>query len=98
VDEGTRRLSTVEPGSRATALEAEAAALRRRVDELLNELDRRETTVASKWALVRRYAVPALVTAALVSGAAYAVFRWREQEAWAAKMTRGRAGRLSRLL
>jgi hypothetical protein len=91
-------LSTAEPGSRASALEAEAAALRRRVDELLDELDRRQTTVASKWALLRRYAVPALLTAAIVSGAAYAVLRWREQEAWYPKATRSRVRRLSRFL
>jgi hypothetical protein len=93
-------LSTAEPGSRATALEAEAAALRRRVDELLDELDRRNDTVASAWVRLRRYAIPALVTAAIVSGAAYAVFRWRERQgpAWYPKATRAGVGRLSRFL
>ena len=101
MDEETRGLSTPEPGSRAAALEAEATALRRRVDELLAELDRREDNVASRLALVRRYAIPALLTTVILGGAVYAAFRWRERSipAWPPKkIARAGGHRLSRFL
>jgi hypothetical protein len=100
VDEGTRRLNDPEPGSRAALLEAEAEALRRRVDQLLDELDRRRTTTVSAVALLRRYALPALVTAAIVAGGVYAGLRWREsrQLSWYPREVRRRALRLSRLV
>ena len=100
MDEGTRRLSQPEPGSRAAQLEAEAESLRRRVDQLLDELDRRRTTIATGLALLRRYAIPALVTAVVVSGGVYAALRWRErrQMSWYPPAVRRRALQVSRLL
>jgi hypothetical protein len=79
VDEETRRLSAAEPVSRAALLEAEADALRARLDELLDELDRRRRRAAGGMALLRRYAIPAVVAAAVLSGGIYAVVRWRER-------------------
>jgi hypothetical protein len=70
---------TADPVERAALLEAETAALRGRLDELLDELDRRRRGMAHRLAMVRRYGIPALAAAALVAGAFYASHRWRER-------------------
>jgi hypothetical protein len=86
--------------ARRAALEAEASALRQRVDELLAELDLRRKRTAGALALLRRFAVPALVTAALVSGGVYAAILWRERRIAPryARALRRKAARLVRLL
>jgi hypothetical protein len=83
VDEGSGELTArkVDPEARARMLEAEAETLRRRLDELLDELDRRRRRAAGGLALLRRYGVPALVAVAMMSGGVYAVTRWRRRRA-----------------
>jgi hypothetical protein len=99
MDEGTGGVSPPDPARRA-ALEVEAAALRQRLDELLDELDLRRRRTAGAVALLRRYAVPTLVAAAVISGGVYAAIVWRERRIapWYARAARARASRLIRLL
>jgi hypothetical protein len=82
VDEGTRGLSSADSRSRAALLEAEATALRQRVDQLLDELDRRRRRAAGGLTAVRRYALPALIVVAAVGGGTLAVARWRRATPW----------------
>jgi hypothetical protein len=70
-------VSPIDPNTRAAALEAEAEALRRRLDELLDELDRRRHRAAGAVGLWRKYGVPVLLAAVVLSGGAYAVVSWR---------------------
>jgi hypothetical protein len=91
VDEGTRDLSSPDPRSRAALLEAEATALRQRVDQLLDELDRRRRRAAGGLAAVRRYALPALIAVAVVGGGTLAMVRWRRATPWY-----GRGGKVLR--
>lgn len=82
MDEGTGGLSATESRSRAALLEAEATALRQRVDQLLDELDRRRRRAVGGLATVRRYALPAVVAAAVIGGGALGVARWRRATPW----------------
>jgi hypothetical protein len=73
VKEDDRRARTAE-------IETEAAAIRRRLDELLDELDDRRRRAVFSVAQLKAYALPALAGAALVGGVV-AVVAWRRHVA-----------------
>ena len=79
MDEGANRLGR-DPAARTAALENEAAALRERLDTLLDELDRRRRRTRLELSKLRRYGVPSILGAAIVIGVVSAlIYRGRTQ-------------------
>ena len=78
MDEGANRLGR-DPAARTAALENEAAALRERLDTLLDELDRRRRRARADLSKLRRYGVPTILGAALLAGAISAFVSYRRR-------------------
>jgi hypothetical protein len=90
-------IGELDPRRRATLLESQAEELRERLDALLDEIGRHHRRSPSE--LVRRYAIPALCTVALLGAGAFFLLarRHRRREVWVRLGTRAQS-QLNRLM
>jgi hypothetical protein len=90
-------IGELDPNRRATLLESQAEELRERLDALLDEIARHHRRSPAE--LVRRYAIPAACTLALVGAGLFFLLgrARRRQEIWVRLGVRAQS-QLSRLL
>jgi hypothetical protein len=94
-----KRVSATDPAARAAMLEAEAAALRMRIDELLDELGRRRRRRTLE-RVVRVAGPPVAVAALLAAGVAVTLAVRQRTRPWyvrAGTVARGTAVRAGRM-